>query len=297
MRRCLVVLLVLFAGMVHAATSVSDDNGKRFSCVNPAKRIISLSPDITEILYSIGASEQIVGVIDGSDYPVAATLLPRVGSYQGLDLERIVSRHPDLIVSWAGNFSRQLAVLSNMGVPVYTTNPHELDDVPANIRKLGCLTGHEKQAAEVASTYQRKLNELDKKYKSASTVSVFYQIGSYSLMTINHDSWINQAIRVCGGRNVFADAKVAAPEISWEAAVLANPEVIIADSPGSAGWRQRWQRWPNVAAVKHAQLYSVHADWLDRAGPRLIQGVEEVCRILSHARHQRVPPVDVSKKA
>lgn len=265
---------------VWAGCRVTDAAGQTFSLSQPAQRIISLSPDITETLFAIGASQQVVGVIHGSDYPAAARMLPQVGSYTGLDLERILSLHPDLVIVWGQGFSRQLAVLRQMRIPVYVTQPKQLEDVPLTMRKLGCLTGHSRQAEAQARQFEWQLQVLQANYHKQKPVKVFYQIGSYSLMTINQDSWINQVITVCGGENVFAHAATIAPEISWEAAVAANPEVIISDSATNADWCDRWQRWSTVSAVKHHRLYAIHPDWIDRPGPRLVLGVAEVCKLL-----------------
>lgn len=244
-----------------------------------ANRIISLAPDITETLFAIGAGNQVVGVIKGSDYPADALQLPVVGSYSGLDLERIISLHPDLVIVWGDSFARQVAVLRRMHIPVYQTHPHRLEDVPAAMRQFGELTGHILQANQQAGKFEKQLAELKARYQRQKPVTVFYQLGGYSLMTINRDSWINQVITLCGGRNVFANAVTIAPEVSWESVVQANPEVVISDS-AEQGWEQRWQRWPTISAVKHHRLYTVHADWIDRASPRLVMGAAEVCGCL-----------------
>ncbi len=248
-----------------------------------AIRIISLAPDITETLFAIGAGSQIVGVIKGSDYPAQAAGLPVVGSYSGLDLERILSLHPDLVMTWGNGFARQLAVLRRLHIRVYMTNPRQLEDIPAAMRTFGGLTGHVTQANQQAAAFEAELARLKAHYQRQTPVAVFYQLGGYSLMTINHDSWINQVITLCGGHNVFAEAVTAAPEVSWEAVVQANPEVVISDS-AEQGWETRWQRWPAISAVKHHRLYTVHPDWIDRAGPRLVKGAAEVCGYLEASR-------------
>lgn len=280
MKLFLAGILFLLAGSLHAETMVDDINHP-ITLQKPAQRIISLAPDITEILFVIGAGSSVVGVISGSDYPVAAKTIPIVGSYTGLDLERILLLRPDLIITWSHTFDRALLTLKRFGIPVYVTLPHQLQDVAHTMQQLGVLTGHEKQSDQVAKQYLSQLNQLKIRYKKKLPVSVFYQIGDYSLITINKKSWINEAITVCGGRNVFANAIAAAPEVSWEAIVTANPEVIISDAT-NANWSSRWQAWPKISAVQHKKLYNINSDLLERAGPRLIKGVERLCQFLSY---------------
>lgn len=248
-----------------------------------AQRIISLAPDITETLFAIGAEKQIVGVIQGSDYPLRAQQIPQVGSYSGIDLEKMVSLHPDLIVVWGNSFARQMQVLQKLGIRVYVTQPQELYDVPKIMRDLGSLTGHEKSAAQQAQQFMQQIATLKQRYQSKKPVRVFYQIGDYSLITINRTSWINQVITLCGGKNVFADTIFSAPEVTWEAVVNANPSVVISDAVNE-GWRKPWQRFAEIAAVKNHFLYSINPDLLERASPRLVLGATQVCQVLDMAR-------------
>ncbi len=283
--RVLLALSLLLAGqLVYAgACDVSDDQGQLLQLPHPAKRVISLAPDITEILFAIDAGKQVVGVIQGSDYPEVATSKPIVGSYQGLDLEKIVSLHPDLIVAWHHTFMRELTALQQLGIPVYITHPVNLIDVARTMRHLGCLLDKVSAANRASATFQQRLAVLYATYDSQTPVRVFYQIGAYSLLTINGDSWISQAIRACGGRNVFASAHSITPEVSWEAVVVANPQVIITDTT-QPSWRERWQAWPRIAAVQQQMLFNINPDLLDRAGPRLVEGVAQLCTAIAKAR-------------
>lgn len=269
--------------VIAANCDVMDDAGNRIIFAAPAKRIISLAPDITETLFAIGAGADIIGVMKGSDYPENAKALPLVGSYNGLDLERILTMHPDLIVVWGNGFARQIAVLKAQHIPVYISQPQQLDDIPKTMRHLGCLSGHDVQASQQASLFEKKLASLRGLYERRPAVRVFYQLGTYSLMTINHASWINQVITLCGGRNVFASAITVAPEVSWESVIAANPAVILNDSTDLTKWQQPWRRF-SIAAVNHERLYNVTPDLLDRAGPRLADGADQVCRLLDLAR-------------
>lgn len=276
----LFILFGIFFSYANAACSIRDDNGNLIHLQKPAYRIISLAPDVTEILFLIGAGTNVIGVMQGSDYPSAAKQIPIVGSYAGLDLEKIISLHPDLIVTWN---SRQVSTFKKYGIPVYFNDPHHLTDIPRTIKHLGCLTGTSQSAEYEAALFSRRLKELERKYHHQKKITLFYQIGSYSLITINRDSWINQAITLCGGTNIFAQVKLAAPEVTWEAVVAANPQMIISDAT-DVNWKSRWLKWTAMTAVKNKHLYSISPDIIERAGPRLLQGVEEMCVDIQNVR-------------
>jgi iron complex transport system substrate-binding protein len=261
-------LLLLFTHVVFAC-DVIDDSGQRIHIPQPAQRIISLAPDSTEILFSIGAGQQIVGVVKGSDYPAQALKIPIVANYNSVNIEAIAALHPDLIVTWADNhFSQQLKKLA---VPVYFSQPKKITDIPKTMQRLACLTGHEVEAKKVTADFLRELNNLTFYSAHRKPVSVFYQVWSRPLMTISRESWINQIITLCGGKNIFADLKGAAPQVNIEAVIAANPQVILGEGV------ENWQKWPQLTAVRNHRVYSVHPDWVDRAGPRILLGVREIC--------------------
>ena len=278
----LVGLFIFFLVSLTHALEVSDDQNDRIILKKPAHRIISLSPDITEILFDIGAGSQVVGVVSGSDYPDAAKHIPRIGSYLGIDLEKILVLHPDLIVTWDHVFLRQTRAFKQFSIPVYTVMSKNLEDIARTMKNLSILTGQEKHGFQQAQQWMRTLATIKKKYHRQKTVSVFYQLGSYSLMTINQDSWINQVITFCGGHNVFANTKKIATEVSLEAVIYANPQVIINDGR-AADWQKRWQAFPMMKAVKYGNLYRISPDLIERAGPRLLQGTAQVCDFLALA--------------
>lgn len=268
--------------MIAAVTqlcTVLDDFGGTVQLSKPAQRIVSLSPDLTESLFAIGAGEHVVGVIRESDYPLKASQLTKIGSYASLDLEKIYALHPDLIVTWGNNFPRQMAEFKKWGLPVYVSNPKRLTDIPRTLKNLGCLAGTQKQANQVANEFSARVEKLSQQYHSTKPIRVFYQLGSYSLLTINHESWINEIISLCGGENLFANIKLPTAEITWEAVITANPEIIISDAQTKT-WQMRWQKWQTVSAVKNKKLYSIHPDLIDRPGPRLIEGAETICALI-----------------
>lgn len=265
-----------------AACVVTDDTGQHLSLSHPAKRIIVLTPDLVENMFAIGADRRVIGVISGSDYPEAANKITKVGSYSGIDLERIVTMHPDLIVTWKYAFQRQVKSLRQFGIPVYVSAPKKLADVPSLMRKLGCLTGESKSAESAARQFEDDIGKLS---VAANTKpeSVFFQIDRRALITVNKDSWINQVIELCGGRNIFADARTVSLEVSREAVLTANPDIIMHGDQDD-DWKQSWQSWREMKAVKQKRLYTLNSDWIARAGPRLVLGAKQVCGYLMAAR-------------
>lgn len=283
MIKALLLNFFIFFTPLAIACDTVDDAGNEIHLNQPAKRIISLAPDITEILFAIGAGHRVIGVIKGSDFPRETVHIPEMGSYTGLDLERIFVAKPDLIVTWGTTFLRQLNVLKRMGVPIYVTQPKYLGDISNTMRHLGCLTGSMDKALVIAKAFDEKLARLRDQYQNKKTVSVFFQIGSYSLFTINQDSWINQIITLCGGKNIFAEAATPVPEVSWEAILKRHPLVVMSDAPLEK-WQSHWKKWPMIEASALNLLFSIPPDLIDRAGPRLAEGAALLCRYLDQGR-------------
>lgn len=276
-------ILLLFCGFVAStayACDVVDDMGNHLHLSKPAKRIVSLAPDITELLFAAGAGQSIVGVMQGSDYPAAATKIPVVASYNRLNSEAVLVLQPDLLVAWAGGMpAAQRQELQRLHIPVFLSRQRELMDIPKTVRKLGCLAGTEKIADQAAAMFSERYAHLVQRYAQTKHRSVFYEMWPHPLMTVNHDSWISQIITLCGGKNIFADAIGVAPQVDIEAVLAANPDVIISTAP-TKDWRKIWQDWPQLRAVKQQRIFAVPPDWLERAGPRLLDGAELVCRDL-----------------
>jgi iron complex transport system substrate-binding protein len=271
--------LMLFFPLLSQAVPVTDDSGQQLNLPATPKRVISLAPDVTDAIVAIGAGDKLVGVVPGNN-PVA---WPVVGSASGLDLERIASLHPDLIIVWGNMFPRQMAVFRRMGIPIYVNDPHHLTDIPHLLENLGQLLSRRAMAKKVANQFNEQIERLRQANLNKPKLTVYYQIGNYSLITINQNSWINDVITLCGGQNIMAKSHISAPEISWEALFAANPQVILSDATAS-DWKKRFLAHPALVAVKKENLFQVNADTLDRAGVSLIEGARQVCLALNQAR-------------
>lgn len=290
--------VALWAATVCASASaaivVTDDAGRTVTLAAPARRVISVAPHATELLYAAGGGPAMVGAVSYSDYPEAARALPRVGDNRALDLERIVALKPDLIVVWRhGNAGRQIAQLEALGIPVYLSEPKRLDDVAVSLDKLGRLLGTRDTADAAAAAYRQQIAALRARYASKPPVDVFLQIWDRPLTTLNSTQIVSDVVSLCGGRNVFAALKPVAPTVDDEAVLAADPEAIVATAQGATVGDAalpslaRWQRWPQLKAVARNNLFAVDGDWLTRPTPRLALGAQQMCRDLDLARSRR----------
>jgi iron complex transport system substrate-binding protein len=283
----------LFPGvpvLAEPAVQVVDDAGHTVELAAPAQRIVSLAPYLTELLYSAGAGDAIVGTSEFSDYPAAARDIPRIGGGGGLDVEAIVALQPDLVVAWqSGNPAGQLERLRALGMTLFLSEPRQLQDVPGTLVRLGTLAGTEQLAQAAVAAYEARYRELQQRYSARPSVAVFYQVWRQPLMTVSGEHLISDVIRLCGGRNVFSDLPVLAPQIDIEAVLAADPEVIIVGTGGTSETAelQDWQRWTMLAAVAQGHLYGVQRELLVRHSPRILDGAEQLCRILEKVRSEK----------
>lgn len=283
-------------GAQHAWASVSvvDDAGERVTLAAPARRVVALSPHAVELAYAAGGGSKLVGAVSYSDYPSAAKALPRVGGYHALDLERIVALKPDLIIVWRhGNNEREIERLRALGIALYDSEPHQVDGVATDLIALGTLFGTPREAETAAADYRAKIAALRAQYAGRSPVSVFYQVWSDPLMTLNGTHVISDLIALCGGRNVFAKLAPLVPTVSTEAVVAADPEAIVTASQGATPADAPlpslalWRAWPRMKAVARGNLFAVDGDLIDRPGPRLADGADQLCRDMDLARTRR----------
>jgi iron complex transport system substrate-binding protein len=286
--RALALLLALAAAVDAAAVGVSvqDDDGRRVALPAPARRIVSLAPHATEILFAAGAGRAVVGVTAWSDFPPEASAIPHVGDAIGLDLERIVALAPDLVVTWPWTAPAQVEHLRARGMAVYMIDAKTISGIAVNVERLATLAGTSGDAAPAVAHWRRRLRALEERPAKAPSLRVFYQLGDAPMFTIGGPQLITQAIALCGGHNAFAKLASPAPMIDTEAVVGARPQVIVAgtDHAQPPAWLAAWQRWPDLPAVKAGNLFTVDAMLLHRPGPRFLDGVEQLCGVMDRAR-------------
>ncbi len=266
---------------------VEDDAGATVCLDEPAERIVALSPGAVELLFAAGAGDRVAAAVSHADYPPEAAELPRVGSYDRLDMEAILAQRPDLVVGWSsGNPSNQLERLDALEVPLYRSEPRELSDIPATLERLGRLAGTAEAAARAAADFRAEVDELAATYADREPVRVFYQIWADPVMTVNDEQIISESIRVCGGENVFGDLERLTPRLDEEAVLAADPEAIVSGGMGEAddSWLDAWRRYDSLQAVRAGNLFFVPPSTLQRPTPRLLEGTAELCRKLEQAR-------------
>ena len=286
-----VLLACLAATAAQAVVGVTDDRGSNVQLPEPAKRIVSLAPHITELLFAAGAGERVVGTTEFSDYPAAAQAIPRVGSSALLDLERIVQLKPDLIVVWGhGTPESQLDRLRSLGLPLFYNEPRVLNDVPRDLLQLGILAGTEPQARRAAEVFSTRLDRLRSRYADRRQVRLFWQVWEHPLLTISGRHFISDVIRLCGGVNVFEALQALVPAVAVESVVAANPEAIITtktDAADGSDGLDTWRKLPSLAATTRGNLIALDADTIHRASPRILDGAAALCEQLESVRAGR----------
>lgn len=206
-----------------------------------------------------------------------------------VDLERVAALEPDLVAVWGSGFSPAvLEALRRLGAPVFVSEPKSLADIAGSLERLGTLTAST-SAGAVAAAFRARLDALRARYAARRPVSVFYQIWPQPLMTLSGRHALNEAIRVCGGRNVFEDLAPIAPQVSVEAVLAADPEIIVTAEPGRRpnAALASWNRLPSLRAVRAGRLVTLDADRINRHRPRLLDELELLCERIDEARSPR----------
>jgi iron complex transport system substrate-binding protein len=282
---CLFLALFLTPAS-YAEIVLQDDAGTRFELKQPVKRIVSLAPFITELLFEIGSENTVSGTLEFSDYPPAAREIPRVGRHNALDVEAILAMKPDLLIAWkTGTPAAPLEQLKRMGLPVFYLEPIRLRDISRSLEKLGRLTGRVESARYQAMEFDRQLQKLKKTYRGKQKLNVFYQIWDQPLMSVNGQHLVSDVLDLCGGTNIFGKVKTVSFAVNREAVIAANPDVIVISGQGSLGsnWQAGWKKWKSITAVKYENLFQVNPDYL-RHTSRVLLGARQICKALEKAR-------------
>ena len=274
----------------HADIVVADDLGNEMRLAAPARRIVALAPHLAENLYAAGAGGRLVGTVEYSDYPLAAKAVPRIGNHARIDLEAVTALKPDLVLVWeSGNNRAQVERLRSLGLRVFVTQPGNLAAIPGEIERLGRLAGTEAVARPTAETLRQRLDRLQATNAGKPAVRTFYQIWKAPLTTVGGPQIISDAIRLCGGENVFGHLTQMAPTVTVEAVLMADPEAIVATGMGDArpDWLSDWEAWPRLTAARRGNLFHINPDLMQRHTARLFDGTEQLCARLDQARRRR----------
>ena len=280
----LLVGIFLVTASVEAEV-VRDALGRKVSVVASPQRIVSLAPGITETLYALGLDKEIAGVTAFCTYPEAARLKPRVGGFTNISVEKVVALNPDLVIGTAdGNKRETVDTLESLGIPVYVTNPKTLEEILAVVLQVGMITGKETVARRLTADLQKKVRHLTELVAGRKKCRVFFQVGGEPLITVGRDTLHNQLINLAGGINIAGREKTLYPHYSVEQVVAEQPEVILFSSMKYAEdvtkvWGN-WRNWPNIPAVRDNRLIIIDTDLIDRASPRIVEGLEAMVKAL-----------------
>lgn len=288
---CAILLALCWATSAQADVSVLDDAKRPVSLQQPAKRIISLAPHVTELVFAAGAGDRLVAVSDYSDFPEQAKQIPSIGSIFALDLERLLALKPDLVIIWGTGNAKQLAKkLRDNKLVVFESEAHDYEDIASSIERIAALAGTDATGKKSAQEFRQRLQKLREQYRlkaQEKPITVFHQMVKNPLMTVNHEHFISKMMQLCGGQNVFADLKDISSTITVEALLLANPDMIFSGGKENGKLPNEWAQLPRLNAVKNHAIYSVNGDWLHRSGPRVLDATEQLCLAIKEVREHR----------
>ncbi|WP_411382176.1 cobalamin-binding protein [Pseudomonas sp. MPB26] len=240
-----------------------------------AERVVSLAPSLSEIVVELDAADLLVGLLDGGDRPPALAQVPSVGRYGQLDMERLLSLQPDLILLWPGSVGpAQREQLQRLNIAVYIAEPHDLEQLATQVQAIAGQLGRAEAGRQLATQLRQRLAELRRRYQRAEPLRVFYQVWNTPLYTVGGGQIISDALRVCGARNVFDDLKLPAPQVSIEAVLQRDPEMILV---GDQAQKEAWNVWPTMAA----RVRVVPDKGLERPSGQMLEAVARLCQVIA----------------
>ncbi|MBK5527345.1 cobalamin-binding protein [Pseudomonas sp. TH06] len=241
-------------------------------------RVVSLAPSLSEIVVELDSADLLVGVLDAGERPAAIAGVPSVGRYGQLDMEQLLSLKPDLLLLWPGSVGpAQRDQLKRLNIPTFVAEPHSLEQLSAQIEAIAARLGRPERGEKLAADLRKQLADLRQRYRRDAPLKVFYQVWDKPLYTVGGGQIISDALEVCGARNVFADLSLPAPQVSIEAVLQRNPEVILA---GDQAQLDAWKSWPQVAAVAQGKLLLVTDKGLERPSGQMIEATAKLCRLI-----------------
>ena len=273
------LLFLCWSVTVFADITVVDDSGTTLVLAEPARKIVSLSPHLTELLFSLGVGDRIEATVDFSDYPEAALNIPRLGNAFSVSVEAVIEQSPDLIVAWmTGGNHRTFEQLRALGYPVFVNEASSLVGIAVAVQQLGILVGKPDRGLELAESFRVDLERLRQSSSGEGSPKVFFQISDAQLYTVNSQHLIGQAIEVCGAENIFSDVEFFVPMVSYESVVERNPDVLVVSSP-YPGYKSAWDdRWNDLGWS--GRVRTIDASLITRPSLRMLEGIKMLCETL-----------------
>ncbi len=290
------VFFMVWVVMMRSATAVElwpvppmvDDAGRPKAITYSARRVVTLAPSLTELVYAAGAHQQLVGVSAYSDFPEGATYKPKVADAGGVSFEALLALKPDLVLAWKGGTRpADITRLESLGINVFVIDIRSLADVPRALRTIGKLTGRPNISdtpERVAAIFESKLEILQLANKDKMRVRVFFEISQMPLMTINDQHFISETLKLCGGVNVFTDVAQVVLEPSREVLLQRGADAILRPASIHKDIARDKALYSGLAAYRNDRIYPLNADWILRPGPRVLLAAEEICTALNSAR-------------
>lgn len=282
--------LSLFLTLLPAASFAQETTQQ--TTKQGAQRIISLAPHLTEMVYSSGAGDKLVGVVKYSDFPEAAKGQPIVGSYNGINIEKIIELQPDLVLAWrSGNrlqdYERLQSLKKQLGFQLFESEVEALEDIPKLIAKIGDLAGTQQVANVEAQRLQAQLDQVSQTYQHQTAVTTFYQIWNKPLITMGKKQFISQGIERCGGRNIFEDLGSLTGQVAIETVLIRDPQVLLMGGRESfqQEWIKTWQNLSQMQAVKNNHVFLLNNSLYQRPTARFIEALPALCKKIDQARH------------
>lgn len=286
MRAVALATLIAFCNLLGACDA--SDTRERGADNGPYSRIVTLAPNLAELVFAAGAGDRLVGVSAYSNYPPDVMALPLVGDAFTVDQEQLALLKPDLLLAWhSGTPAHVIDELQQAGYTVAVISTQSLDDIPRAMARIGELAGTERDAQEAGLALAAALEALALEFSGKEPIRTFYQVSMRPLYTVSGSHYASELIESCGGTNVFSDLEDLAPAIDVEAVIDRDPEVILAGTDAGEDAFDEWQRWPAMAANRFGNHFLVPSDELSRATPRVIIAGRVVCEALQTARQRR----------
>lgn len=261
--------------------AVEDDVGNTVALDAEPQRIVSLAPSHTETLYALGLGDRVIGVTEYCNYPPEATEKPTVGGYSEIDLEQVVGLEPDLVLATTIHTPDIVSALQERGVTVFVADPQTVPEVLETIRTLGQVTGQEETAEALVAQMQARIDAVQEVIEGVPRPKVFWELGP-ELYTAGPGSFINDLIVMAGGENVAAEADRPWPQLSVEAIILKDPDVVVLADHNygqTAEMVRERPGWADVNAVKEGNIIELTDDDIfSRPGPRIGDALEFLAR-------------------
>jgi iron complex transport system substrate-binding protein len=281
------VLFMFSLVAVYAApVTATDVSGRVVTLQDYPRRIVSLSPSVTEILFAIGAGNQIAGVTEYCNYPPETAAKTRIGGFSGatVSIEQIALLKTDLVIVSQDMHFKVVPLLERIMLPVFAVEPRSFADIYQTIANLGKLTGHETEAAAVIDSMKQKLQIAAELRKGRKPVTVYWEVHGNPLMTTGGQTVISEAISLAGGENIFAGIASSWPQVSSEQILARQPNWILAPSDHTGGFDSatlvRRPGWQLLSAVQQNRIALITGDHINRYSPRLADAVLEIARVL-----------------